>query len=104
MAISSKNKVIRSKAARPLPADRIKPRKRKLARWGNSLGFRIPRDVVDQLDLRDGAEVDIEVGPGCLTIKPARKKWTEAELLRGVTPEIIGGEVDWGGPVGKEVG
>ncbi|MFM2303840.1 MAG: hypothetical protein RLZZ135_1250, partial [Cyanobacteriota bacterium] len=25
------------------------------------------------------------------------------ELLEGVTPELIGGEYDWGTPVGKEV-
>jgi antitoxin MazE len=45
----------------------------------------------------------VEIGAGSITIKPDRKKWTEAELLRGVTPEMIGGEVDWAGPVGKEI-
>ena len=32
-----------------------------------------------------------------------RRKWIEAELLKRVTPKMVGGEVDWGEPVGKEV-
>lgn len=42
---------------------------------------------------------------GKITIRAGkrRKKWTEAELLRGVTPDMVGGEIDWGDPVGKEI-
>jgi antitoxin MazE len=77
----------------------------KVARWGNSLGLRIPREAVDRLNLKDGADVSLEIGPNSVIIRPTRlrKKWTEAELLKGVTPEMIKGEIDWGGPVGKEV-
>jgi antitoxin MazE len=71
--------------------------------WGNSIGLRIPREGVEQLKLRAGAEVLVEIGAESITIKPDRKKWTEAELLRGIRPENVGGEIDWGGPVGKEV-
>lgn len=76
-----------------------------LSRWGNSLGLRIPREATDQLNLRAGAKVTVEIGPDSLTIRPVRKrrKWTEAELLKGVTPQNSGGEIDWGGPLGKEV-
>jgi len=35
--------------------------------------------------------------------KTSRKKWTERELLRGVTPKMVGGEINWGPPVGKEI-
>ena len=77
----------------------------KLARWGNSLGLRIPREAVDRLNLKDGADVRLEIGADSVTILPTRlrKKWTEAELLKGVTPEMVKGEIDWGTPIGKEV-
>jgi antitoxin MazE len=78
----------------------------KVARWGNSLGIRIPRDAASRLNLREGGQVSIEVHADRLTIRPvraARKRWSEAELLKGVTPEIVGGELDWGPPVGREL-
>lgn len=76
----------------------------KVTRWGNSLGVRIPREGVERLKLKDGEEVKLEIASDSITIRPAkpRKRWTEAELLKGVTPDMVGGEVDWGGPVGKE--
>jgi antitoxin MazE len=76
---------------------------RKVARWGNSLGLRLPQEATELLGLRDGEEVSVEVRDGSITITPARTRWTEADLLKGVTPEAVRGEVDWGGPVGKEV-
>ena len=77
----------------------------KVSRWGNSLGFRISKEAADRLQLCDGATVNVFIGTDSLTIRPVRtrKKWTEAELLKGVTPETAGGEIDWGDPVGKEV-
>ena len=77
-----------------------------LSRWGNSLGLRIPQEAADRLKLKAGVKVSVEVGNGSITIRPVRqrKKWSEAELLKGVNPSMVGGEIDWGGPVGKEVG
>jgi antitoxin MazE len=76
----------------------------KVSRWGNSLGVRIPREGIEKLHLKDGESVDLEIGSDSITIRRSRqrKKWTEAELLRGVTPDMVGGELDWGPPVGKE--
>jgi antitoxin MazE len=95
--VSPRSAPAKAKAAFPLV------RKSKVARWGNSLAFRIPQEVADRLKLADGGQVSLEVGDESFTVRPVRKKWTEAELLRGVTPKMVGGEVDWGGAVGKEV-
>jgi len=67
----------------------------KVARWGNSLGFRIPREGVDQLGLKAGAPVSVRVSRDTITIRRAgiRKKWTEAELLKDVTPAMCGPEL-----------
>jgi antitoxin MazE len=89
------------KSARPQSARLV--RNSKVARWGNSLAFRIPQEVADRLKLTDGGQVSVEVKDDAFTVRPLRKKWTEGELLRGVTPEMVGGEIDWGDPVGKEI-
>lgn len=75
----------------------------RVARWGSSLGVRIPAQVAQQLNLKPGEQVSVEAHAGSLTIRPVRRKWTEAELLKGVTPSMVGGEIDWGDPVGSEV-
>ena len=64
----------------------------KVARWGNSLGFRIPREGVERLGLEEGESVNVRVTGDTITIRRAkpRKKWTEKELLKGVTPAICG--------------
>jgi antitoxin MazE len=64
----------------------------KVARWGNSLGFRIPQEGVERLRLEAGESVNVRVTGDTITIRRAkpRKKWTEKELLKGVTPAICG--------------
>ena len=64
----------------------------KVARWGNSLGLRIPQEGVDQLKLKEGESVNVRVKGDTITIRRAktRKIWTEQELLKGVTPAICG--------------
>ena len=64
----------------------------KVARWGNSLGFRIPQEGVERLGLKEGEAVNVRVAGDTITIRRAksRKKWTEKELLKGVTPAICG--------------
>ena len=77
----------------------------KVARWGNSLGLRIPSEGVRRLRLSEGEDVSVEVREDCITLRPVRqrRRWTLEKLLEGVTPEIVGSEVDWGRPVGKEI-
>jgi antitoxin MazE len=64
----------------------------KLARWGNSLGLRIPREGVSRLGLTAGVPVRVRVTGDSITIRRAgtRRKWTEAELLKGVNPAMCG--------------
>ncbi len=75
-----------------------------VARWGNSLGFRIPKEGVKRLGLREGAAVDVQVKGETITISRAkrRRKWTERELLEGVTPDLCGPDL-LPDRVGKEI-
>ena len=64
----------------------------KVARWGNSLGLRIPQEGVERLKLKEGESVNVRVTGDAITIRRARarKKWTEKELLKGITPAMCG--------------
>lgn len=64
----------------------------KLARWGNSIGLRIPQEGVEMLQLKEGQSVKVRVKDGAITIRRTkdRKRWTEAQLLKGVTSAICG--------------
>jgi antitoxin MazE len=75
-----------------------------LHRWGNSIGLRLPKPLLEQLGLGEGSKVDLRIEGGHLVIEPQRtKKLALKDVLAGFTPEDQPGEVGWGKPVGKEV-
>ncbi len=75
-----------------------------LHRWGNSVGLRLPKAMLTQLGLIEGAEVAVMIEGDRLVIEPHRpKRMTLKQILRGFSPEDRPGEVDWGKRVGKEV-
>ncbi|HET6234043.1 MAG TPA: AbrB/MazE/SpoVT family DNA-binding domain-containing protein [Acetobacteraceae bacterium] len=75
-----------------------------LHKWGNSVGLRVPKPLLDQLGLKQGVQVDVKVEGNRLVIEPVRhRRYTMAELLEGFTPDNRPGEVDWGERVGREV-
>jgi antitoxin MazE len=75
-----------------------------VAKWGNSLGIRIPIQIAKQVNLKEGTGVIFTVLEGSLVIKPERrKKYTLDELLEGMTPENVHEEVEMGKPVGNEI-
>ena len=73
-----------------------------LQRWGNSLAVRLPRLLLDELDLSEGAEVEIRRDGDRLVIARVRRRPTLDELLAGITPEHTAEEIDWGPPTGRE--
>lgn len=75
----------------------------KIQRWGNSLAVRIPKAFAEEAGLSEDTKVDIAVEGKTITIRPARKKYTLEELLKGITPANRHELLDWGPPVGKEI-
>jgi antitoxin MazE len=72
-------------------------------KWGNSASVRIPAAVLQAAKLRLDDSVDVREESGRIVIEPAtRKEYTLAELLKGISPENLHEEVDFGRPVGKE--
>ncbi|MDJ0799439.1 MAG: AbrB/MazE/SpoVT family DNA-binding domain-containing protein [Calothrix sp. MO_167.B12] len=75
-----------------------------VAKWGNSLAVRIPQNLAKEIHLTEGTEIDLGVVDGTLVIKPrTRKRYSLDELLEGITPENLHGEINSGIAVGNEV-
>lgn len=75
----------------------------KLQKWGNSLGVRLPKEVVKKARLRDGKSVSIKNIGDMIIITSAKKEETLDDLLSKITPENIHEEINWGPPVGNEI-
>ena len=92
-----------------------------LTKWGNSQGFRVPKEACDLLgvDLGARAKMVVDSANSQLLIRfeqPKRKfqrtrKVSIDELFEGFDGEyepptdwpLLGSEIDWGDPVGREV-
>jgi len=73
-----------------------------IAKWGNSLAVRLPRDIADRISLEVGTLVEIEVEAGTLVLRPAVPRYALAELLAGMSPEAMHEAFDWGPDLGRE--
>ncbi len=83
---------------------RLKIMKSQIGQWGNSLAVRIPKYVVEALDLKanDALECRVEDGRFILEPIPALSDLSLEELLAGIV-EPPESEIDWGQPMGNEV-
>lgn len=73
-----------------------------IARWGNSLGVRVPKEIAAEVGLKAGARVEITAEDGRIIIAVARPVYTLDELLVGMTPDEMHDAFDWGPEVGRE--
>ncbi len=74
----------------------------RIAKWGNSLGVRIPKAVAKEVGLDEGANVEVRVSGRNLVLAPARREYSLSELVAGITPENRHGETEWGAAVRNE--
>jgi antitoxin MazE len=76
-----------------------------LQKWGNSAGVRLPQKVIKEANLKLDEPLNISVKGKSVVLTPVKKKQkiTLENMLKNVTPEDVGGEFDWGLPVGKEI-
>ena len=75
----------------------------RVARWGNSLGVRVPKDIAARVGLRQGARVRIEAEGSRIVISVASPVYQLDELLHDMTPEAMHEAFGWGEDVGREV-
>jgi len=74
----------------------------RIAKWGNSLGVRIPKAVAKEVGLDEGSNVEVKVSGRNLVLAPARREYSLNELVAAITPKNRHGGTDWGAPVGNE--
>ena len=80
--------------------------KSQIIRWGNSLGIRIPKYIVEELGLSANDEVECRIEQGQLMVKPIPKfppkfpKYILSELLSQELELEL--EIDWGSSQGNE--
>ncbi len=68
-----------------------------LSKWGNSLGVRLPKLVVEQAQLRVGDQVEVSVAEtGQVLLTPVHRKLTVENLVDGITPQNRHSETEWG--------
>jgi len=75
----------------------------RIARWGNSLGIRIPRDIAGRVGLTEGSQVDVEAKGDRVVISPTRPHYRLDDLLTGMTAKEMRKAFDWGPDKGREI-
>ena len=73
-----------------------------IAKWGNSLGLRLPKSVAQEAEVGEGDTVDVSVKNGAIVIRPSRPTYSLERLVAKITPQNRHDESDWGAPVGHE--
>jgi antitoxin MazE len=74
----------------------------RIAKWGNSLGVRIPKAIAQEVGLNEGTSVDLKISGRKLVLAAARREYSLNELVAAITPKNRHRETSWGSPVGSE--
>ena len=75
-----------------------------IAKWGNSLGLRLPKAVAREAHLDEGDTVDVSVKDGAIVVRPARPTYSIETLVSKMTSHNRHKETNWGTtPVGREL-
>lgn len=74
----------------------------RLARWGHSLGLRLPKALASEARIGEGDTAEVSVEEGAIVVRPARAAYSLEELLNKTTPRNRHEETGWGGPAGRE--
>ena len=71
--------------------------------WGNSQGIKIPKSILEQLNLKTSDVLEIEVEGGVIMLRKPFVHKTFEERLAEFNGEISVCDFDWGESVGREI-
>ncbi len=75
-----------------------------IQKWGNSLALRIPKSFAIESKIEQGSTVEVSLEQGKIIVFPVvETEFTLDELLAGITPENLHGEIETGVSIGKEI-
>jgi len=73
-------------------------------KWGNSAAVRIPAAIMKAAQLNVDEVVEVREQSGRVVIEPVKnKQYQLVDLLKRITRHNIHDEIDFKGPIGKEV-
>jgi len=73
-----------------------------IQKWGNSLGLRIPSEVVKKMGLKSGDVVSCDLEGDTIVIHIQKPKYSLNQLLDGITEGNSHEETDTGKALGNE--
>jgi antitoxin MazE len=76
-----------------------------IAKWGNSLGFRIPRGIAESMQIKAGDALELTPADGGLLLKKVEnrgKRYILADILDSFPKATDYPEADFGPPNGEE--
>lgn len=75
-----------------------------LQKWGNGAGVRLPKKVVEAAQLKINQPLEVTVKDKSVILTPITNSSAISidALLKGVSPDKINGEMDWGEDIGAE--
>ncbi|WP_242655826.1 AbrB/MazE/SpoVT family DNA-binding domain-containing protein [Desulfofundulus australicus] len=80
--------------------ERVGHMQSQIAKWGNSLGIRIPKSIIEKVGFTEGTPVILEIVDEAIVIR--KKKYDLKALLSQVTSENLHAEIDTGYSLGRE--
>ncbi|MFD1992783.1 AbrB/MazE/SpoVT family DNA-binding domain-containing protein [Paenibacillus nicotianae] len=74
-----------------------------IKKWGNSQGIRLPKNILEDVNLKENDEIEIRVINGMIQIKSIKKYLTLKERLEGYSEDQLkSNEWDLGKKEGQE--
>ena len=74
-----------------------------IQRWGNSLALRIPKAFAEEISVREGDEVEMNITRGRLVVAPRPPRdYRLADLVAKIRPGNLHREITTDAPRGKE--
>ncbi|MBO4776540.1 MAG: AbrB/MazE/SpoVT family DNA-binding domain-containing protein [Lachnospiraceae bacterium] len=74
-----------------------------LRAWGNSQGIRIPKSIMDKLDLKISDVLDIEIENDAIVLRKQFVHKSFEDRLKEYNGKISVCDFDWGEPKGREM-
>ena len=71
--------------------------------WGNSQGIRIPKSILEKLNISISDTLQLDVRDDAIVLKKAFKHKSFEERLAEYNGKISVEDFDWGEPMGKEL-
>lgn len=77
----------------------------KIQKWGNSQGLRLPKHILDSVDLEVGDDIEVSINDNQIIIQKiasAKSKYNLENLLSRIPPNHQPTEESFGAATGKE--